>query len=523
MKPRWLVAIVWLAFVLRGVYYCAELPMWEGLDEWAHFAALQYFAEHGHMPARTDLVSDEVVRSLELAPLPWSNNGWVAGAVNHDEFWQLPAEERARRREELGRLTAGYRRSTDLPPAVQRQYEGQQPPLYYATLAVPYLISRNWPLPRQVLLLRVLTLLMASATIPLAYGIARRTAAARGAAVAVIVFLAAMPALVLFVAHIGNDSLGLPLMTLVVWMFLKTPLPYGRGSKWRLIWSRDRRGAEPSRLRSYLLPALALALAMLTKGYAIILLPLFALRNRKALALALILAGWWYAANLAETGTLAGDQMDVASHARLTDKLAAIPHINWLRVLDSGAMTHIWIGGWSFLQLRSWMYRVWEMIALAGLIGVALIAKRIPWLIAAQALFVLATAYFSINAFLAMHISAGVGWYLIAMSAVEATLLACGFAGLLGLPRARIAMAATALLALALDVYTVHFVLVPYYTGLIRHRPNGALEAFHLNGFPSISPLHLAGTAALAAVILWSFRSPLPAPARHSIPGSPVR
>ena len=513
MKPRWVVGIVWAAFVLRGLYYCVQLPMWEGLDEWAHFAAVQYFAEHGHMPARTDLVSDEVVRSLELAPLPWSNNGWVAGAVNHDQFWQLPVEERARRREELGRLTAAYRRPAGLSAAVQMQYEGQQAPLYYAMLALPYLMARDWPLPQQVVWLRVLSLLMASATIPLAYGIARRTAAARGAAVAVMAFVAAMPAVVLFVAHIGNDSLGVPLMTLAVWTLLKTPQPHGRVSD----PSRDRKGAL-----SYLYPALALAFAMLAKGYAIVLIPLFLLRNRKALALALILAGWWYIANLAQTGTLAGDQMDVASHARLKDKLAAIPHIHWLRVLDSGAMTHIWIGGWSFLQLRSWMYRVWEIIALVGLIGVALIAKRIPWLLAAQTLFVLATAYFSINAFLAMHISAGVGWYLIAMSAAEATLLACGFAGLLGLRRARIAMAATALLALALDLYTVHFVLVPYYTGLIRHRPNGALEAFHLNGFPSISLLYLAANSALAAVILWSFRNRLPIPARHSKPESPA-
>jgi hypothetical protein len=161
------------------------------------------------------------------------------------------------------------------------------------------------------------------------------------------------------------------------------------------------------------------------------------------------------------------------------------------------------------------MYRVWEIIALVGLAGVALIARRIPWLIAAQTLFVLATAYFSVTTYLAMHISAGVGWYLVAMSAIEATLLACGFAGLLGLRRARIAMAATALLALALDVYTVHFMLVPYYTGLIRHRPNGAIEAFHLNGIPAVSPLYLIANAALAGVILWSFRNLPTEPARR--------
>src|SRR3954449_7956084 len=125
-RTRIAVAAVWLAFVVRGAYYSVQLPLWEGVDEWAHFAALQWFADHGHMPARSDLVSDEVVRSLELAPLPWSNNGWVVGAVNHDDFWRLPPEEQSRRRRELAQLTAAYRRPANLPASIQRQYEGQQ-------------------------------------------------------------------------------------------------------------------------------------------------------------------------------------------------------------------------------------------------------------------------------------------------------------------------------------------------------------------------------------------------------------
>ncbi len=32
-----------------------------------------------------------------------------------------------------------------------------------------------------------------------------------------------------------------------------------------------------------------------------------------------------------------------------------------------------------------------------------------------------------------------------------------------------------------LDIYTVHFISIPYYVGLIRHKANGALETFYLN------------------------------------------
>ncbi|HEY1338231.1 MAG TPA: hypothetical protein VGF59_12010 [Bryobacteraceae bacterium] len=31
----------------------------------------------------------------------------------------------------------------------------------------------------------------------------------------------------------------------------------------------------------------------------------------------------------------------------------------------------------------------------------------------------------------------------------------------------------------AFDLYTVHFLLIPYWTGLTAHRPNGSLAAFH--------------------------------------------
>src|SRR5262245_5945954 len=205
MKPVW---IIWLAFLARGAYYAVQLPLWEGFDEWAHFAALQYFAIHSRMPARSDVVSDEVVRSLELTPLAWSNNGWVAGAANHDGYWRLPADERTRRAAELQSLTEAYRRPADLPAAVQRQYEAQQPPLYYALLAPVYRLTRESPLPRQVLLLRLVNVLLASVAIPVTWALARRIAPARPTAVPIAAFAAAMPAVALFVARVGNDPLA---------------------------------------------------------------------------------------------------------------------------------------------------------------------------------------------------------------------------------------------------------------------------------------------------------------------------
>jgi len=123
------VVILWAAFVARGVYYCQQQPMWEGLDEWAHFAALQYFADHGHMPARTDPVSDEVVRSLELTPLPWSNNGWIRELSTTTISTASLSPSVSTVSNPLHQLTATYHRPEG---PTQKQYEGQQPPLYYA-------------------------------------------------------------------------------------------------------------------------------------------------------------------------------------------------------------------------------------------------------------------------------------------------------------------------------------------------------------------------------------------------------
>lgn len=515
-SPLFALGIIWGAFLIRGTYYCVQQPLWEGLDEWAHFACLQYFSEEGHMPARGDLVSDEVMRSLELVPLAYGTDQWVRGGVNHDAYWQLPVTERQGRQEEVQRLTAAYRRPPGLAPAIQTQYEAQQPPLYYVLLAGPYLALRHRPLAEQVLWLRLLGLAIASFTIPLTYAMARQIPAARTSALLAAAVMACMPSVAIDFSRIGNHALAIPVIAAVLVCALRA-LRRGRMSDWALC------GA-------------VLAAALLCKGYALVMAPvvlisaiLAARRHPRALAggaLALTLgaagAGWWYAANLLATGTLAGEQMDVAAHAGLAQKLAALGQVQWLRVLDSAAMTHIWIGGWSFLLVRSWMYRIFELLAAACVIGILVLGRRL-WrdarfgvLAGAYLLFCLAMAYFSLTTFLAMHFSAGVGWYLNAMASGEAVLLACAGTGLAGVRRAGIFVAAAALLALALDVYTVHFVLGPYYAGLNVHRPSGALEAFHIvdlgrigsrEYFHRLVPAwlwmaYLCANAALAAVVL---------------------
>jgi hypothetical protein len=183
--------------------------------------------------------------------------------------------------------------------------------------------------------------------------------------------------------------------------------------------------------------------------------------------------------------------------------------MDWRSALDVTAFSHIWVGGWSFLTVRRWMYRLVELIAALaglGLIPVAVRAIRKPdkagerYLIVAVALagMCAAVAYHSLSTYMDTGNSTANGWYLYAAVAAEAVLLAIGLGGILGISRAAAAMSAVCILALALDLYTVNFVLIPYYTGMVRRGAGswgGFQEAFRrlaLNQPSGIGPAVIA-------------------------------
>ena len=86
--------------------------------------------------------------------------------------------------------------------------------------------------------------------------------------------------------------------------------------------------------------------------------------------------------------------------------------------------------------------------------------------------------------------SGSMGWYMYAVVAAEVAICVAGLRAL-SPPKWRqwVPFAGASLFAL-LDLYTVHFVAVPYYTGMIAHRANDALAAFHLH---DLSPIGIRG------------------------------
>ena len=88
--------------------------------------------------------------------------------------------------------------------------------------------------------------------------------------------------------------------------------------------------------------------------------------------------------------------------------------------------------------------------------------------------------------FLSKGASTSMGWYMYCVVAAEISLLVVGLHSLVPMRGRRWVLSVVILCLAALDVYTVHFVSIPYYTGLITHRPNGSVAAFHLAQFHQI-------------------------------------
>jgi len=372
MPTRYYLAAIWLVFLVRGAFYCNLIPLWEGFDEWGHYAFVEHLRLHpGTLPRTTDGVTEEIRQSVQTAPI---------------------------------------RHGASDPMTL---FEAQQPPLYYWILSVPNRIWIGADISTRVHRLRLFSVLIASLTIPLAWLSALKLFSSRALAVSVCALIAAMPAVMIDIARIGNESVAIALGSWLILLLLRRNTPA---------------------------LGVALGLGLLTKAYFLVFIPILILRRRiYSLAVALAIGGWWYWRNFRLTGTWTAEVLDVAAtRMGWAAKLAAVAKMNWLRVLDVTLWTHIWTGAWSFLTVRSSMYRVFELVfaVLAIMVVLALLRRpigqfkvKLGMLISLEALFALAIAYQALSIFVAKNRSFGVGWYFYALIVDEALLLASGMSG----------------------------------------------------------------------------------------------
>ena len=477
LYPRVVLAVLILLFLLRGLFYCLALPLWEGFDEPYQFAAVQYVAYTWQMPTPTTPVSRQVAASLYLTPAPWMLrlHQLPKPVLTQEEYWKLPDEQRGKLRGQLLALPQSWAAEASNP--VIGNYEGQQAPLYYFAAAPLLRACSSLSLPGQVFALRLFGLLLACATLPLGYMLARRVFGDQRLALLVTALVVAMPELFINICRVSNEPLALLLSTallLLVVRFMQT------GETWYM-------------------PAIALTLglALLAKAYFLAFLPavLFILWMRLrtertggglvsrlliAVAILVAVAGPWYWHIHRVSGSWSGQGDDAALHqlSRMA-LLAQVVHVNWRSGLASILLSHIWFGGWSFLRFPAWIYLIVLLAVGVAVVGMCVYCWK--WLrsamppdpvIAIAALYVcfwMGLCYHVLVTYVHLGVSASTGWYLYCLVFGEAVLMAQGMSQLFGFGALRWLLATGITILVAIDFYGVHAYMLPYYTGLTAH------------------------------------------------------
>jgi 4-amino-4-deoxy-L-arabinose transferase-like glycosyltransferase len=479
------VIAVWACFLARLLFYSAMLPLWEGYDEWAHFAVVREMAIGGHLLVSRDApIPRDVEASLQLAPVPWELRSMAPPSVTQDAYWSLTREERESRERALRTMPAAW--GGEAGTGALKAYEALQPPLYYWTMAPALWLCRGCSLLGQVLALRFFSSLVASFAVPLVFLIGLEVWDDGRAALGCAAIVAAMPGLALDVARVGNDCLAVVLFTLLTWLGLKTV----------------REGLSRSLA---IATGIALGLGLLTKAYFLTAIPavlavwVYCRWGRRlplpvshallAAAIGAAGAGWWYLRNLRTTGTLSGLSESVTLRGvGAVEMFRQAADIPWPKAIDAIFLSHLYFGGWSSLTVRSWMYHVFYLAILASAVGLVRLLGRpaILTLLAVDLGFWLGQFYNVVILYMSKGLAGSMGWYMYAVVGAEVVLCV---AGLRRLAPARaagwIAGAGAAMFAL-LDLYTVHGVAIPYYTGMIQHRANGSLAALHGAGIWSV-------------------------------------
>jgi len=478
LHPRLVLAFLILLFLLRGVFYCLAMPLWEGFDEPYQFAAVQHVAFTGHMPTPTTPVSRQVAASLYLTPAPWMLrlHQLPQPALTHEDYWKLPAQEREKLRSQLLILPQSWATEPSDPPIAN--YEGQQAPLYYFVAAPVLRTVSSLTLPGQVLALRLFGLLLAAATLPLGYMLAHRVFGNSALALLATVLAVAMPELLVNVCRVSNETLALLLCTALLWWVV------------RFVQSKEPALSIP-------VIAATLALALLTKAYFLAFLPavLFVLWMRlrplhssgkitaqllAGAAIVAAVAGPWYWHVHRVSGSWSGQGDDAAtrqlSHMAL---LAQVIHVNWRSGFASILFSHVWFGGWSFLRFPAWIYIGVLLPAAAAALGMCIYVWK--WLrsgcpanpvLAIAAFYVwfwLGLCYHVLVTYVHQGVSASTGWYLYCLVFGETILIAQGWSQLFGSRALRQLLATGVTLLAMIDVYGVHAYMLPYYTGLTAH------------------------------------------------------
>lgn len=499
--------LIYLFGAVQALLYCTLLPLWEGIDEPFHYGYVQHLARQGRLPVLEQTpVSEEIERSLRLAPASHVVAAQIPGLTTFKQYFELPEEERAKRRSEL----------RELPPRLGDKagtgdnYEAQQPPLAYALLAPIEWVEREAPLIRRVWLMRVAGSLASVALLLYAvYRLGERIGIAPAWVDCAAFCLVSTQNWWCSTAHVANDWLSLPLLALLV---------LACDGYWR----------RPGTATALWLGAV-LGAGLLAKSYFLLLAPLalavaaWRSRGKAALAggMAIVLAGWWYWRNLSLYDNLSGLQRATRS-VGLEDALRTAQGVDWPAALVGMARGGLWSGNGSFTTFSAATLNVLLCLLAVGWalrIREAWRSRVEPaeWMLAGSAVAFTVVPVYAMLVFGSLYgrvSPAANSWYTAGLLPA-AFLLCC--AGLAGAGRPGYwAGRAIAALALYVSLATYWAKLIPLYAGFEGKARVGFLSTLYLERSGELSErldmsvlgsgatiLPLAGLEAIIAVLIF--------------------
>ncbi|HEV2495235.1 MAG TPA: glycosyltransferase family 39 protein [Terriglobia bacterium] len=478
-----MLAATWVCFLFRGALYSVVLPIWEGYDEPYHFASIQYFIATRSLPGLYTPISREVEASLHFVPLSraMGRQGIRKPFYTHDDLWKLSPEERESLEKKFREIPSSW--ANESPPGAMPNYEGQQPPLFYALFSLLMRALHGRSLASRVFILRFAAIAVASLVIPLGYAVTKRITGTSETALGIVALAAVMPEFCIDMARVGNECLGLVIYTVL--LYVATRIVEG-----------------PAEFGKLPVAGFVLGVGLLTKAYFLTALPallvivlwcgwrwpkewkrLLSLSGVAVFAALAIAAPWYWHVRKAN-GAWSGLVNASLPRRSQLEVLAQIPHVHWVDGLLSLIVSHIWYGGWSFLRAPVVWYVFFGTVFLLAGLGLLLVLFRfrrpdksniligeghLVMLVSLYGFFWLGQLYFVLLLFISLRISTSPGWYLYCLVIAELILVYIGLQAIL--PRRTRPWIIPILTAgfAALDLYGMHFLLIPYYTGVIAH------------------------------------------------------
>jgi len=197
-------------------------PLWEGYDEFSHFAYIQHLVEEKKIPTFQDYFSNEIVYTLDKTPMPhtllWvpAYSGKDVLMYHYSTYWDnFDLKEIQHNRQLISsQLFESRINSEPLVPI----YESQQPPLSYFVHVPVYLLFYDQDILTRVFTLRIFSVLLTAVAIIVAYKTISLLFDDRFIRIGSLMFLVFNPMFTTNISRVNNEALTILLFSVFLYL-----------------------------------------------------------------------------------------------------------------------------------------------------------------------------------------------------------------------------------------------------------------------------------------------------------------